>query len=268
MPDAAAGRFACSYTAMLPGMYRLQLTAANPDKDGARVHITGSPHSIQVLDSSAGCDSCAVREQTAAGLCHCNPCGGQTYGRPTANWVPGVQVRVQTQTAEKQPQVATNDTEAAGGAASPAGSLQDHLALPPPPEQEQPILDRSQLWADIAAASFGADGVMDGWDSDNEQPQSSESKYLRVRLWHMSNWADAASMSCSEQTSSDGRHTNRDSALQAHPNVPVVENLEDLWLVSKLQRERKAKEQAAKQQRLVQLQVCCNVCVPPVHMLG
>lgn len=36
--------------------------------------------------------------------------------------------------------------------------------------------------------------------------------------------------------------------------MPVVENLEDLWLVSKLQRERKAKEQAAKQQRLAQLQ--------------
>ena len=45
--------------------------------------------------------------------------------------------------------------------------------------------------------------------------------------------------------------------------MPVVENLEDLWLVSKLQRERKAKEQAAKQQRLVQLQVCCAVCMPP-----
>lgn len=47
-------------------------------------------------------------------------------------------------------------------------------------QQSQPVLDQSQLWADIAAASFGADGVMDGWDSDTEQPKSSESEYLQV----------------------------------------------------------------------------------------
>ena len=28
--------------------------------------------------------------------------------------------------------------------------------------------------------------------------------------------------------------------VQAHPNVPVVDNLEDIWLVNKLQQERKA----------------------------
>ncbi len=37
--------------------------------------------------------------------------------------------------------------------------------------------------------------------------------------------------------------------------MPVVENLEDLWMVSKLQRERKAKEEAAKQRRLSQMRV-------------
>jgi hypothetical protein len=31
---------------------------------------------------------------------------------------------------------------------------------------------------------------------------------------------------------------------QAHPDVPVVERMEDLWRVSKLQRERKARAQA------------------------
>lgn len=33
--------------------------------------------------------------------------------------------------------------------------------------------------------------------------------------------------------------------MQAHPDVPVVEKLEDLWKVSKLQRERKRKEEKA-----------------------
>ena len=49
--------------------------------------------------------------------------------------------------------------------------------------------------------------------------------------------------------------------------MPVVENLEDLWLVSKLQRERKAKEQAAKQRRLAQLQVKRILWLPPRFML-
>jgi hypothetical protein len=49
--------------------------------------------------------------------------------------------------------------------------------------------------------------------------------------------------------------------------VPVVENLEDLWLVSKLQRERKAKEQAAKQRRLAQLQVNRLLWLLPKLML-
>ena len=32
--------------------------------------------------------------------------------------------------------------------------------------------------------------------------------------------------------------------------MPVVENLEDIWLVTKLQNERKAKEEREKRQRL------------------
>lgn len=42
------------------------------------------------------------------------------------------------------------------------------------------------------------------------------------------------------------------STLQAHPDVPVVDNLEDIWLVSKLQEERKAKQKH--QERAQQLQ--------------
>ena len=43
--------------------------------------------------------------------------------------------------------------------------------------------------------------------------------------------------------------------VQANPGVPVVDNLEDIWRVSKLQRERKAKEEAAKKARLVKMRV-------------
>ena len=42
------------------------------------------------------------------------------------------------------------------------------------------------------------------------------------------------------------------STVQAHPDVPVVDNLEDIWLVSKLQEERKAKQKL--QERAQQLQ--------------
>ena len=42
------------------------------------------------------------------------------------------------------------------------------------------------------------------------------------------------------------------STVQAHPDVPVVDNLEDIWLVSKLQEERKAKQK--QQERAQQLQ--------------
>lgn len=31
-------------------------------------------------------------------------------------------------------------------------------------------------------------------------------------------------------------------SVQAHPDVPVVDKLEDIWLVNKLQQERKAKQ--------------------------
>lgn len=35
--------------------------------------------------------------------------------------------------------------------------------------------------------------------------------------------------------------------VQAHPDVPVVDNLEDIWLVNKLQQERKAKQRKLQQ---------------------
>ena len=37
--------------------------------------------------------------------------------------------------------------------------------------------------------------------------------------------------------------------VQEHPNVPVVTNMEDIWKVSKLQRERERKADAAAKAR-------------------
>ncbi|DBB00652.1 TPA: hypothetical protein ACH3X3_002330 [Trebouxia sp. C0006] len=81
----------------------------------------------------------------------------------------------------------------------------------------RPLIDQVKAWEGIAAAVYAVDGSMDGWDDDNKKPQSSEDKYLL-----------------------------------AHPDVPVVDNLEDIWLVSKLQEERKAKQK--EQERAQQLQ--------------
>ena len=48
----------------------------------------------------------------------------------------------------------------------------------------------------------------------------------------------------------------RSSCLsQAHPGVPVVDNLEDIWRVSKLQRERKAEAEAMKKAHLARMRV-------------
>lgn len=80
------------------------------------------------------------------------------------------------------------------------------------------IHDSSSIWEAIAAAAYRADGDETGWDSDEEISRKAK--------------------------------TAEDSYLESHPDVPVVENLEDLWLVSKLQRERKKKEEAEKAQRL------------------
>ncbi|KAL3147634.1 hypothetical protein ABBQ38_014684 [Trebouxia sp. C0009 RCD-2024] len=77
----------------------------------------------------------------------------------------------------------------------------------------RPLRDSVKAWESIAATQYAFDGVLDGWDSDSEAPaESAEDKYL-----------------------------------QAHPDVPVVDNLEDIWLVNKLQQERKAKERKLQQ---------------------
>lgn len=90
--------------------------------------------------------------------------------------------------------------------------------------KEHAIKDQNAVWERIAAAAYAADGIMEGWDSDNDET---------VRRGN-SNSAEEAYM-------------------KSHPDVPVVENLEDLWLVSKLQQERKAKEEQRKMEKLEKL---------------
>ena len=53
--------------------------------------------------------------------------------------------------------------------------------------------------------------------------------------------------------------------MQTNPSVPVVENLEDIWLVSKLQNERKAAQ--SKQGRVAQLRQYKQVGHLPLNSL-
>lgn len=69
---------------------------------------------------------------------------------------------------------------------------------------EQGVVDRVMQWEQNAARQYADDGVADGWESDDSQPETAEQRYIRE-----------------------------------HPEVPVVENLEDMWKVTKLQQERK-----------------------------
>ena len=78
------------------------------------------------------------------------------------------------------------------------------------------IPDTGRIWETIAKFAYAQDGDTSGWDSDEGEK----------------------------------KETEEDAYIKSHPNVPVVENLEDLWLVSKLQQERKKKEEEAKQKKL------------------
>jgi hypothetical protein len=80
------------------------------------------------------------------------------------------------------------------------------------------IRDEMAAWERIAAAAYAVDGVTEGWDSEEDEIKK--------------------------------KTTSEDAYINSHPDVPVVENLEDLWLVSKLQKERKAKEEEQKRKKL------------------
>lgn len=80
------------------------------------------------------------------------------------------------------------------------------------------IPDTGRFWEQVAMESYMQDGNVTGWDSADDETESPEDNYSN-----------------------------------SHPGVPVVENLEDLWLVSKLQQERKSKEEENKQKKLQEM---------------
>ena len=78
-------------------------------------------------------------------------------------------------------QVSSNDSSTAGDADSPEKPklLQQSNGLE---DICRPIVDQVKAWEGIAAAQFGLEGGMDGWDSDTPDPESSEDKYLKACL--------------------------------------------------------------------------------------
>ena len=46
----------------------------------------------------------------------------------------------------------------------------------------QPLVDKLQLWAGVAAAEYAADGDMQGWEAEEGKAGSSEDSYIKVRL--------------------------------------------------------------------------------------
>eukprot|EP00889_Picochlorum_renovo_P004850 jgi/Picre1/31880/NNA_007228.t1 len=85
-------------------------------------------------------------------------------------------------------------------------------------ENSTTIPDTNRFWEQVAMESYMQDGNVAGWDSADDETESPEDNYSK-----------------------------------SHPGVPVVENLEDLWLVSKLQQERKSKEEENKQKKLQEM---------------
>jgi len=47
---------------------------------------------------------------------------------------------------------------------------------------EQGVVDRVMQWEQNAARQYADDGVADGWDSEDSQPETAEQRYIRVRL--------------------------------------------------------------------------------------
>ncbi|CAD7701471.1 unnamed protein product [Ostreobium quekettii] len=96
------------------------------------------------------------------------------------------------------------------GASGMFAQVSEGTQLPRDPlgDAVSPIEDLNSRWEKIAEAEYAKDGATEGWSSDD-----------------------------------DAQHETSDMAfIKKHPDVPVVENLEDLWKLSKLQQERKARQ--------------------------
>ena len=83
---------------------------------------------------------------------------------------------------------------------------------------QTPVVDTISLWEQIAAKEYQADGEEDGWDSEPEEEETQEEKYARE-----------------------------------HPDVPIVENLEDLWKVGKVQKAIRDAKRRQKEKEIANL---------------
>uniref|UniRef100_A0A383V7D2 MORN repeat-containing protein n=1 Tax=Tetradesmus obliquus TaxID=3088 RepID=A0A383V7D2_TETOB len=118
-----------------------------------------------------------------------------------------------------EPQNAALD--AAAVTATPSNSTTSSSSSEPRTQQQQQ-LDKSLWWREVARAAYAAvDGSLDGFDERANNPA-----------------AAAAGLSGPEA-----------DMIKADPSLPVVTRLEDMWLLSKLQQERKAWQQQQQQQQ-------------------
>lgn len=53
-------------------------------------------------------------------------------------------------------------------------------SVPSAPMVTNPFEDRSKVWETMAALQYRADGVADGWDSDEPDTETPEQKYIKV----------------------------------------------------------------------------------------
>lgn len=237
----------CSYVARKPGQYILDITAAGK-------HIRGSPFPVNVLDA-------APAATTVAGAClpaqggHATQSGPSTTlhgsiaspetavacsdsvwpdsraasagaGPPDVCWgsvgTPeydplshaalsgqsvGNQASCGTDTALSLPKHPSDPSSTAAATPPTASALQPEASNVPLHKSAVGI-DKSGYWERIARDAFcSVDGNMDGWSSDGED------------------------------------ETPEDKFSKAHPDVPVIDKLEDLWKVGQLQKKRKQQQQ-------------------------
>ena len=104
-----------------------------------------------------------------------------------------------------------------------AGALDDGEEAPDEGEAADadvvPVVDQLALWAGIAKAEYAADGDAAGWDSEPEEEETEQERYIKE-----------------------------------NPHVPVIEHLEDIWKVGQWQRQAAELDRKEKAKRLKKLE--------------
>ena len=184
--DVLNGVMVASYTApSRSGLYRLHI-------EWDAKALPGTPFSVRVVDSEK-----EFEQQVMFGL-------GKKMGGKSQQW--GGEEEEEGGEGDESVLASETTTTSSKQATKSAGFIQDTVSE----------------WERIAADAYGADGVMEGWDSDEEERKKKE--------------------------------TPEEKYAREHPNVPIVDNLEDVWLVAKLQQERKMKEEEEKRKKLEAVQ--------------